>query len=272
MLIFPVFRKLQPRRPPLFSFIGEIPTGSGSPSPVPVAAHIPPSRNTRACYSLANRSHPLALLSFHALTNCKLCNSFVFKFIQNAPGVYPPLFVFQSSVCSSKFHMLQVLCLPLLRKLPGCGGILPILELAPRHPSLPRTSAPLPHCSLLNPSDTIQCLFNRQERTPTADARNPAPQHSVWKSRTLRPAKARRSAHLHLRPHGLRLRPHRQLPHLRFPGYFAALPQAPRFQAPPRHESDRRGRPHHRQRRRCEKEHPRLHRAIRAGLLRRLQN
>jgi hypothetical protein len=37
---------------------------------------------------------------------------------------------FPSSVHSSKFRMLQVLCLPLLRKLPGCGGILPILGLA----------------------------------------------------------------------------------------------------------------------------------------------
>src|SRR6266852_5036081 len=32
------------------------------------------------------------------------------------------------SVHTSKFRIPQLLCLPLLRKLPGCGGILPILE------------------------------------------------------------------------------------------------------------------------------------------------
>jgi hypothetical protein len=36
-----------------------------------------------------------------------------------------------SSVHTSKFRIPQVLCLPLLRKYPGCGGILPILELVP---------------------------------------------------------------------------------------------------------------------------------------------
>ncbi len=67
----PVFRKLQPRRPPLFSFIGKVPIRSGppsfsfiadvpikdpdpvgtvseSPSTVPTVAHMPPSRHTRA--------------------------------------------------------------------------------------------------------------------------------------------------------------------------------------------------------------------------------
>jgi hypothetical protein len=38
----------------------------------------------------------------------------------------------QSSVHTSKFRIPQVLCLPLLRKHRGCGGILPILELAIR--------------------------------------------------------------------------------------------------------------------------------------------
>ena len=37
-----------------------------------------------------------------------------------------------SSVHSSKFRIPQVLCLPLLRKHRGCGGILPILELTSR--------------------------------------------------------------------------------------------------------------------------------------------
>ncbi len=44
----PVFAKLQSRRAPLFSFIGEVSAQSGSPSPAPVAVHIRPSRHTRA--------------------------------------------------------------------------------------------------------------------------------------------------------------------------------------------------------------------------------
>src|SRR2546427_10151765 len=45
---FPVFIKFQSRRPPLFSFIGEVPIRSGSPSLALTAAHIPPSRHTLA--------------------------------------------------------------------------------------------------------------------------------------------------------------------------------------------------------------------------------
>src|SRR2546429_3725914 len=51
---------------------------------------------------------------------------------------------------------------------------------------------------------------------------------SDLKNRTLCPANPRRSTHVHLRPHGLRLRAHRQLPYLRFPGPSAPLPQAAR--------------------------------------------
>jgi hypothetical protein len=50
-------------------------------------------------------------------------------------------------------------------------------------------SASLRHCSGSNPSDTIQCLFETAERQPSADGRNPAPQHSVRKSRAIHPAK-----------------------------------------------------------------------------------
>src|SRR6266849_3905763 len=105
-----------------------------------------------------------------------------------------------------------------------------------------------------------------------ANDRNPPPQHSLQPDRALRPAKARRSLHVHLRPHRLRLRPHRQLPHLHLPGHPPPLSETPRLPPQPRHESHRRRRPHHRQRRRQKRQHPRLHRKIRPSLLRRLQN
>src|SRR5438445_12912537 len=41
---------------------------------------------------------------------------------------YPPVSRLPSSVPSSKFRILQVLCLRFLRKHRGCGGILPTLE------------------------------------------------------------------------------------------------------------------------------------------------
>jgi hypothetical protein len=45
------------------------------------------------------------------------------------PSAFPHL---PSSVHTSKFRIPQLLCLPLLRKQPGCGGILPIL-VCPKH-------------------------------------------------------------------------------------------------------------------------------------------
>jgi hypothetical protein len=98
-----VFAKLQPRRPPLFSFVRKVPTVSESPSSAPTAAHTPlphssgsqetcsnhvgsGSHPTHASCFLASRLHSLPLFSFHVLTNCKFCNSFVFRFIQNAGG------------------------------------------------------------------------------------------------------------------------------------------------------------------------------------------
>src|SRR5882724_1640283 len=47
------------------------------------------------------------------------------------------------SVRTSKFRISQLLCLPLLRKHRGCGGILPISELFARRSSL----ATVIHCS-----------------------------------------------------------------------------------------------------------------------------
>src|SRR5437899_3284321 len=48
----------------------------------------------------------------------------------------PALPALPSSVSSSKFRILQLLCLPLLRKLPGCVPPIPNSELFARHSSL----------------------------------------------------------------------------------------------------------------------------------------
>src|SRR5260370_13298530 len=119
--------------------------------------------------------------------------------------------------------------------------------------------------------DTILCFSNPRKRRPSADARNPTPPHSVRKSRTLCPPETRRSAHVYLWSDRLRLRAHRQLPHLRLSGHSPAVPQAPRLQAESRHEPDPRGRPHHRQRRGRRQKAPPLHLQISARLLRRFQ-
>ncbi len=59
------------------------------------------------------------------------------------PSTYLP-----SSVHTSKFRIPQLLCLPLLRKLPACGGILPISELATRHSPLATVLKFFPFTSL----------------------------------------------------------------------------------------------------------------------------
>ncbi len=89
MLSFFVFANLHPRRPPLFTSIGKVTTVPESPSPAPATAHIPPPRNYHTRHSPASTSHSFAVLSFHALTNCKFCNSFLLTFIQNAGGCTP---------------------------------------------------------------------------------------------------------------------------------------------------------------------------------------
>ncbi len=55
-----------------------------------------------------------------------------------------PLPHIPSSVRSSKFRILQTLCLPLLRKLPGCIPTIPILELFSLHSPPRHTSGGLP--------------------------------------------------------------------------------------------------------------------------------
>src|SRR6266403_5024158 len=57
----------------------------------------------------------------------RLCVRPVFRSFLYLLTSLPPYFLF--SVHTSKFRIPQVLCLPLLRKHPGCMGILPILEL-----------------------------------------------------------------------------------------------------------------------------------------------
>src|SRR5207245_5764917 len=131
MLSFPVFVKFQPRRPPLFSSIGKVPT----------------------------RSESLPTICFKFFTcntygrprkRCKqktygLPKSFSLQHLQNTGGGDQSKAIFHltpystylpSSVYSSKFRIPQPLCLPLLRKLPGVWGILPILELASQVPEV----------------------------------------------------------------------------------------------------------------------------------------
>ncbi len=70
------------------------------------------------------------------------------------------------------------------------------------------------------------------------------------------------AAHVCLRAHGLRLRPHRQLPHLSANRRSAALSAPERHGRAPRDEHYRRGRQDHPQRGRGQHLHRRLHVAI----------
>ena len=82
---------------------------------------------------------------------------------------------------------------------------------------------------------------------PRAD--DPPPlQHAYPPRRTLRPAAAGPRLVVHLRPYGLQLRPHRQLPHLSLRGPAAPLAGGERLRGVPHHEPHRRGRPDHRRR------------------------
>src|SRR5260370_17737641 len=66
--------------------------------------------------------------------------SFFFPELSSPPlGASEPLWLplrLPSSVPSSKFRILQLLCLQLIRKHRGCGGILPISALIPRPSAL----------------------------------------------------------------------------------------------------------------------------------------
>ena len=70
------------------------------------------------------------------------------------------------------------------------------------------------------------------------------------------PLQPRAGVALHLRPHGLQLRPHREFPDLPVRGPAAAMARGERLRGVPHHEPHRRGRPDHRRgvargRRRC---------------------
>src|SRR6267154_4806562 len=98
----------------------------------------------------------------------------------------------------------------------------------------------------LAPSATIviSLALKNALLTPSIDHllhdRTSPPQYSLQSNRTLCSTKTWRSHNVHLRPHGLRLRTHWQLPYLRFPGYPPALSETPRLSPEPRHESHRR--------------------------------
>ena len=85
-------------------------------------SHASPQRSPSHSFAI---SPSLALFVFRFLP----ANFFLFNIPTGKPSNRPMPHILPFSVCSSKFRSPQVLCLPLLRKLPGCGGILPISEL-----------------------------------------------------------------------------------------------------------------------------------------------
>src|SRR5712691_10153617 len=96
----------------------------------------------------------------------------------------------------------------------------------------------LPHCYVSNSSATIERLFVFRKRPFTAHGRYSASQHAERENREFRSAKCGRSADVHVRADGLRLRSYRELPHVRVSRHFAAVPEAARIQAEPRDEPD----------------------------------
>ena len=90
-------------------------------------------------------STPFLLFGRSNVSTCKRFNVF---------PVYLP-----SSVPSSKFRILHPLCLALLRKLPGCGGILPILELS-RPPSFPPRITDHKSPYFLSSLSTVDCQLS----------------------------------------------------------------------------------------------------------------
>jgi hypothetical protein len=65
------------------------------------------------------------------------------------------------SVHTSKFRIPQLLCLPLLRKLPGCVPTIPILEPSAHHSSPATHHSPLHSSSFLSNSCALFCTFLR---------------------------------------------------------------------------------------------------------------
>src|SRR5260370_38429556 len=83
--------------------------------------------------------------------------------------------------------------------------------------------SPLRHCYVSNGSATIERLYVCRKRPFTAHGRYSAAQHAERESREFRSAKRGRSADVHVRADGLRLRSYRELPHLRVSRHFAAV-------------------------------------------------
>src|SRR5271154_6250205 len=118
-----------------------------------------------------------------------------------------------------------------------------------------------------NPAPQLQ---SSSCQCPENDRHTP-PQHALRPPRAPPTPPQGRSPHLQLRPHGLRLCSYRQFPYLCLPGRTTPLPPLPRPPRTPSNEPHRRGRSHHPERRRCRRLHPRAHRKIRPGDLRRYE-
>src|SRR5712691_10272673 len=114
-------------------------------------------------------------------------------------------------------------------------------------------------------------LVLRQEQA-LSDAADGSSQYADRKERAVCAFGAGRSAHVHLRPDRLRLRAHRELPHIYISGHPAAVFAQPGIPAAACDESDRRGRPDY-----CEcssgrRGNPRVYGKIRAGFFCGLQD
>jgi hypothetical protein len=99
MLSFSVFVKFHPRRPTLFSFVGEVPIRSGPPSPVFAAAHIPLSRHTLACDEKQLLLSPSKTRLYKSPSHRDACKSFRIHSYENSrvsPAISHSFFVRQS--------------------------------------------------------------------------------------------------------------------------------------------------------------------------------
>src|SRR5258708_23337853 len=101
----------------------------------------------------------------------------------------------------------------------------------------------LRHCDVSNGSATIERLFVCGKRPSTAHGRHSPAQHAERENRELRSTKSRRSAHVHVRTDRLRLRTRWELPHVRVPGYFAAVSSVARGLKQPHPTTAPHGRP-----------------------------
>ena len=108
---------------------------------------------------------------------------------------------------------------------------------------------------------------SRPPRGPRAD--DPPPlQHADPTGRAVRRRSSPAGHALHLRAHGLELRPHREFPDLPVRGPAAPLARGERLRRLPHHEPHRRGRPDHLRGRRRRAAAPELRRAVHRRVLR----